>query len=146
MVPQVAKVTTATGARLHLDNAGNAHCGAGNGRTIATTAKPLADANADMLCRRCIKAIRAAADKAIADFAGGGNSQYRTRSIAPLQRLREQIRTPQEKAAAEAFAARFAVAAQRKAEWKPSAFAQMKADHAAANERYRNEQLALIAA
>lgn len=147
MTPMVAQVTTATGARLHLDNAGNAHCGAGNGRTIATTARPLADATPELLCRRCIKAIRAAADTAIASHAGGGQSQYRVRSIEPLRRVREAIRTDAEKVAAEAFQAKFArIVAQAPArEYKPSAFALIRQAHADANQKYRDEQLALAA-
>jgi hypothetical protein len=101
----VAKVTHTKGARLHLDNAGHATCGSGRGRTIATTARPLADADHTQLCRRCLPALRAAADIQIADHAGGGRSQYRTRGTAALQRVREHIRTPQEIARAEAFAA-----------------------------------------
>lgn len=148
MTPMVAKVTTATGARLHLDNSGNAHCGAGNGRTIATTARPLADAEASMLCIRCIKAIRAAADTAIANHAGGGNSQYRTASIAPLQKLRAKIRTAAEKVQAEEFQAKWAaiVAVAPQREYKPSAWAQMRDDFASANARPVNEQLTLAAA
>lgn len=148
MSPMVAQVTTAPGARLHLDNAGNAHCGAGTGRTIATTARQLADATAERLCQRCIKAIRAAADQAIANHAGGGRSQYRTASIAPLQKLREQIRTDAEKVKAEEFQAKFAaiVALAPQREYKPSAWARMRDDFAAANARPAAEQLDLLAA
>lgn len=148
MVPMVAKVTTATGARDHYDVAGNAHCGAGNGRTLATTTKPLADANPELLCRRCIKAIRAAADEAIADASGGGRSQYRGRSIEPLRRIREAIRTDAEKVKAAEFQAKFAaIAAQApQREYKPSAFALIRQAHADAADTYRTEQLELLAA
>jgi hypothetical protein len=141
----VAKVTHTKGARLHLDNAGHATCGSGRGRTIATTARPLADADHTQLCRRCLPALRAAADIQIADHAGGGRSQYRTRGTAALQRVREHIRTPQEIARAEAFAAKWEQITAAAPEWKPSKFAEMRASYAHANDAHRTEQLALIA-
>jgi len=146
MVTTVAKVTTSKGARLHLDNAGNAHCGAGNGRTIATTSKPLADANPDMLCRRCLPAIRAAADTEIRNAAGGGQSQYRTRSTQPLRNLRAEIRTPDEIRKAAEFAAKWEATKAAAPQWKPSKFAEMRAGYAHANDIHRDEQMALIAA
>lgn len=140
----VAKVTHTKGARLHLDNNGTAPCGSGRGRTIATTAKPLANADHTKLCRKCLPALRAAADTEIADYAGGGHSQYRTRSKAALQKVREQIRTPQEIARAEAFAAKWEQIKAAAPEWKPSKFAEMRASYAHANEAHRAEQLALV--
>lgn len=142
----VAKVTHTTGARLHLTTAGHAHCGSGRGRTIATTEKALADANPANLCRRCLPAIRTAADTQIADYAGGGHSQYRTRGTRALQQVREAIRTPQEIARAEAFAAQWQQITAATPAWKPSKFAEMRASYAHANKAHRDEQLELVAA
>ena len=88
MIPMVAQVTTAPGAKLHLDEAGHAHCGSGDGRTITGTAIQLADANPTDLCMRCLPAIRVAADTAIRAHAGGGISNQRVRSIEALRRVR----------------------------------------------------------
>lgn len=140
MIPMVAKVTTTPGARLHLDEAGHAHCGSGDGRTIDGTAIQLADANPSMLCIRCLPAIRAAADEAIRDAAGGGQSQFRRRSIEPLRRVRDAIRTDAEKAKADEVRARWQATRTPRPDWTPSVFGQIKAGHAAAN------QPALIAA
>jgi len=136
MTAIIASVTASPKAKLHLDLNGRAHCGAGNGRTIPTTQIDLADATADQLCRRCIKAIRAAADSDIRDAMGGGRSQYRHRALGVLQRLREAIRTPDEIRAAAAFRAAYNAAAK-----PPSAFALIKQAHATTADRYRDEQL-----
>lgn len=96
MTAIVAPVTTAPTAKLHLDIKGRAHCGAGD-RVILDKSGPLCDATVDQLCKRCLKAIRAAADDDIR-AAGGGNSYYRDRNrLAKLQALRDKIRTPQER-------------------------------------------------
>lgn len=142
MIPMVAQVTYAPGARLHLDVAGQAHCGSGDRRTLCGTAIQLADANPADLCLRCLVAIRVAADTAIRAHAGGGISNQRVRSIEPLRRLREKIRTDEEKAKAIDFKARLAAhRAQAPArEFTPSVFGRIAQGHAAAN------QPALIAA
>lgn len=136
----VARVTTTPGARLHLDENGHAHCGSGDGRTIDGTAIQLADANPDDLCRRCLNAIRNAADEALRDAAGGGQSQFRRRSIEPLRRLRDKIRTPEEIAKADATRAKWLATRTPRPDWKPSVFGQIRQGHADAN------QPALIAA
>lgn len=142
MIPMVGQVTTAPDAKLHLVDGDNGHCNAGDRRIITGTAVQLADANLDMLCRRCLVAIRVAADTAIRAHAGGGISNQRVRSIQPLRNLRAAIRTDVEKAKAIDFKAKIAaIRAQAPArEFTPSAFGRIAQGHAAAN------QPALIAA
>lgn len=57
----LGKVSERKGARQHLDVAGRAHCGAGRG-TIAAATRWAVDATVDTttVCRRCLKALRAA--------------------------------------------------------------------------------------
>jgi hypothetical protein len=67
----IGKVSALEGAREHLDVLGRAHCGAGNGRTIAAT-RWRADATLRLsgICKRCLKALR----KRIADAAAAGDT------------------------------------------------------------------------
>jgi hypothetical protein len=135
-IPMVGQVTTAPDAKLHLINGDNGHCNAGDRRIITGTAIQLADANPDMLCRRCLVAIRAAADEELRNAAGGGRSQYRQRSVEPLRRVRDAIRTDAEKAKAIDFKTKLALirAQTPQREYKPSAFALIKQGHADANQ------------
>jgi hypothetical protein len=57
----LGKVSERKGARLHLEVAGRAHCGAGRG-IIAEATRRVADAdlNPGAVCLRCRKALRAA--------------------------------------------------------------------------------------
>lgn len=108
----LGRVTERKGARLHLDTAGRAHCGAGRGTIAADTRRQLdGDADATTVCRRCIKAIRAAL-AAILDAAaavGGAmtNAETNARDAANL------FATPAERAAREAELAAGIVAAAR---------------------------------
>jgi hypothetical protein len=71
----IGKVTERKGARWHLDIRGRAHCGAGRG-VIAAATRWVADATIEVakVCRRCIKALRAAVAETAAagDVAGAG--------------------------------------------------------------------------
>lgn len=66
----IGKVSERKGARQHLDVAGRAHCGAGRG-TIAAATRWIVDGTVALqtVCRRCIKALRAALAEAT-DAAG----------------------------------------------------------------------------
>lgn len=141
-IPMVGQVTTAPGAKLHLDETSHAHCGSGDGRIIDGTAIQLADANPSDLCLRCLPAIRVAADTAIRAHAGGGISNQRVRPIEALRRVRAAIRTDTERAKAIDFTARLAAhRSQAPARpFTPSAFGRIAQGHAATN------QTALIAA
>lgn len=66
----VGKVSTRKDAREHLDILGRAHCGAGNGRTMAATRWTVdATVNIARVCRRCLKALRTR----LAEAAAGGD-------------------------------------------------------------------------
>jgi hypothetical protein len=108
MTAIVAPVTASPTAKLHLDIKGRAHCGAGDRVTIYTSSIPLANATAAQLCKRCIKAIRTAADEDLRNYAGG-HSYYRSSgTIGKLRALREKLRTPQEIRNDNAFKADYA--------------------------------------
>lgn len=66
----IGRVSARKGARQHLDVAGRAHCGAGNGITAAAT-RWVVDGTVQLatVCRRCIKALR----KALAAQAEAGD-------------------------------------------------------------------------
>lgn len=108
----LGKVSERKGARLHLDTAGRAHCGAGRGTIAADTRRQLdGDADATTVCRRCIKAIRAALAAAVAayDTADGPMTpaEIAARDAAGL------LATPAERAARDAQVAAGIVAAAR---------------------------------
>lgn len=74
----IGRVTTRKGARTHLDINGRAHCGAGRG-IIDPATRWVADATVDpaVVCRRCIKALRAAlAAQPADDIAAAGAALY----------------------------------------------------------------------
>ena len=108
MTAIVAPVTNSPTAKLHLDIKGRAHCGAGDRVTILDKSGPLCAATVAQLCKRCIKAIRAAADDDIRAAFGGDNYYRNTGRLAKLQALRDAIRTPQEIRNDNAFKADYA--------------------------------------
>lgn len=65
----LGKVSERKGARNHLEVAGRAHCGAGRGEIHADSRRQLdGDTDATTVCRRCVKALRAALAAAVAAY------------------------------------------------------------------------------
>jgi hypothetical protein len=97
----LGKVTERKGARLHLDTAGRAHCGAGRGTIAADTRRQLdGDADALTVCRRCIKAIRAALAAILDAAAAAGGMMTPAEAIA--RDAANLFATPAERAARQA--------------------------------------------
>lgn len=73
----IGKVSNRKGARQHLDIAGRAHCGAGRGTTSADT-RWVVDGTVDTatVCRRCLKALRAALAEAAATHPAAADAAY----------------------------------------------------------------------
>jgi hypothetical protein len=73
----IGKVSDRKGARQHLDVAGRAHCGAGRG-VIAAATRWEVDATVvtDTVCRRCLKALRAALAAAAAVHTAAADAAY----------------------------------------------------------------------
>lgn len=74
----IGKVSNRKGARDHLDIHGRAHCGAGRGIIDPATRRvPDATIDTTAVCRRCLKALRAALDARPADdIAAAGAAHY----------------------------------------------------------------------
>jgi hypothetical protein len=132
----VGQVSVRSKTKLHYAVYGRAYCGAGNGTILGPARQLVADA-IGILCRRCVKAVRAAVQEAIHVVMRRRDSL----ALRVLNRLADALRTPAEIKAEEATLAEIATAIRTSPSGRrPRNFGEFRLMHMAAVERDRVER------
>jgi len=104
---RIGQVSTRKGAKPHADIHGRAYCGAGSGRIIATTSRPLTEDTAPLVCLRCRRHLHQTAELQLMDEQYAPANRYSEFRVQRAIRLVDALESAAQRAARDKARAEF---------------------------------------